>query len=762
MQLPVAKLRTRTPTTSAPFLARGVVPCPPEWSELDGFRSDLYAELAGRPLHVQVQPCRWDHRLRPAAIEVSVLVDEPTPIPGGVLELDLFRGAQPRNDQPPRPGMFARLFLHEDFSIHLGVLDATGKRWTFAAAFNPDDPGLRIRRHRFGPLITTLEFSGVLRATDAACPLPFKARGPNYTLWLTMIAGEDVVLATLSIDTGTPAGSGTPALPTLDVEGLEVQVAGGAELEHKFPEPEALPAVELDALRWAHPFLGADRRDVWRQRQERAWRFALFPSGSRSRARALLDNLGFAVPKVEAGLWSWGNPNLCGYLAQGARVPDLAHLHADQRIPGAASATATLVSRRRSGAVLWNGGGSPRMGLWHPWGVAYGGMTGGSEIDQLLGIELAAGAPDCDRLLEYQLRAEALLARQPTALYGDDARPFALETVSNAAGALPWNAPMFNGLLPKGDGPLGFLAAEAGAQRAPGAPSYEAELLKFAPMDEQHLVRFTGPWKVLAALDFDPLAIRLLSLQAELVRGHLWEGSGGVLRGMLASATSRPFNGGPLGRGEGWASDAVAQSWIYRLRPWRNRFQRWALDFLGVVGISRTPQGVWLRRSSGKIILPAPFNSQHGICQTIEHGIVGNGALGLWRAVGPMDPDVHDKARAALIAAASSGLRYLWRIGAPDSFSNAAVGPIAAGSDPYPDTVSPLGVGGDSWQVQNLMGYGLDLVDEFGGPAEYAILRGLIRDWTQSAANPVAWMHSKGWSNLPNRAALLAALQQGL
>lgn len=757
MSQAVAQLRTLAPFSAGPFVVRGVVPCPIDWSTTRPISSDLVASFGGRQLATQVEGCRFDERDRIEAVEVCAVV--PSDVVGlqvgSAMALDLSIG---NASTPPVPvpvwGLIAESIASSDLSIHAAILDAQGRSWSYAAVVRANPaPTSGCRLFRSGPVWTTLEFFGRLKRQDPAAPF---AELFGFTLWLSFLAGEDVVLAQLSLDSGHHPN----VLPDLDVVGLELQVPDGIELEHKAPELESLPPIDV-AAGWAHPLLASGKREVWLQRQERAWSFALFGSGNRTRARKLLDNGGWAVPAQSGTGWSWSNRSLCGYLAQGVPVASLAHLGVNQNgVPGSAASLASFVDKLRQSSPIGSGNNSVgRLGLFHPWGCGYGGMTGGSEIDQLLGLELAAGAPDPRRLLEYQLRGMRLLDRHRIALYRDG-RALALDQFEDAQGRLPFYLFNYWTIAGKTDGPLGFVAAKAAWTRPPNPPAHEATLRTFDPMDQQHGVRFTGAWKALAALDRDPLAIRLLSLQAELVRGNLWEKTGGALAGILAKARNRPRDGGPLGRGEGWSCDAIANAWIYRRIPWRRRFEGWAAAFFEAASLTRTPAGLWQRTFSGKAIEPPPFNKAHSTAQTIELGIMANALLGLWRSARRGDTG-SDPAR-ALIEAASSGLRYAWRPGATSSYQFVAVGPVNYGTDPYPALPAGLWKGYDAFQVVNLLGYGLELATAAGDAPAIATIKGLVADWTGNAPNPAVFMQGKGWANLYNQAALLGALQAGL
>jgi hypothetical protein len=745
---PVARLRSIAPFASGPFVVRGLVPCPYTWSEVPNALDHLFARLpGGTQFPTQVEGARYDERGRIEAIEVSAFVPpEASFTAGAPIAFDLEVGPKTAPAAPP-PGQLAEYLRERGLSIHAAILDSAGTHWSYSAQILPNSTAHRIFRH--GPLVQTLEFYGRLRPSNPGAPF---SELLGFSLWLTWTAGEDIVEARLVLDSGRIR----PALPDLDLVALEVQVPSGFEIEHKGPELESRPAVDLGTT-WAHPLNALSRREVWIQRQERGWSFALFGTGNRTRARALLDNAGFAVPEPGVG-WSWGDRALCGFLAQGLPVPDLRHLGVDTSVPGSAASLGTLLAKLQSGAPIGSSNNSfPRMGLFHPWGPEYGGVTGGSEIDQFEGVECAI-APDPRRLLEYQLRALRCLDRQRIALYDDSSRPLPMDSVEMPNGSLPFS--IFNGLVNSNtDAPLGFKQAASSWTRPTGGPAYEATLRSFQPVDFQHLVRFTGPWKVLAALDRDPHAIRVLSLEAELVRAQMWEKTGGALHGWVAQCTARPRQGGPLGRGQGWSADVVSQAWIYRFNAWRKRFRGWAASFLEVVANSPTPAGVWQREESGKAIQKAPFNSQHSTAQTIELGILANGALGLWRASKAAHPTAN--VERALVEAGSTGLRYLWRVGSPSSYQFVAISPIAAGSPPYATLPTGLWSGYDSTQVENLLGHVLELATLSGDQATLGIVHGIVADWTSQAASPLTWLKGRGWANYYNRVAILSALEAG-
>ena len=767
----VATLVTHRITNGGAFVARGVVPLP---SSPDGPSSRapaLCASISGQLVPFQIDAARWDHSGSISALEVSAFVPDQGPVPwSGPVHIDLALDPDRQRDNAesaPPHSEFARRLFGTGFELCVRVLQpgSSTQAWTYSAQVGRVAGGGSY--YRSGALVTTFEVSGRLARRDHSAPFPELL---GFTAWITSTAGENAVQITLALDSGRVDGS---VLPDFEFDGIELVVPQGVELEHKGPEPLSDGPIELDDGNWAHSLSPTELAQVWFQRQERVWHFALFPTGERPRARQLLDNLGFAVALSGPGLWAWDSPGCCGFNAQEVAPPMLAHLNVGSLIPGSKTSVDKLLIALRDGKPI--GGGNSkvgRLGLFHPWGVAYGGMTGGSEIDQLLGVELTR-APDPWRLLEYQLRFARLVDRQRVALYRRDGVPFPLEYVASGGvpdGAVAAKPPaMFNGQFANNPDPFGFWAAQNKSPRVLNSTAYESTLRSFAPIDEQHLVRFTGPAKVLAALWRDPYAIRWLKLEAELSRAHLSEFPGGQLDGWIAQTRSRPRQGGPLGRGEGWVADCVAHAWAYHPRGFRTRFAPWARKFLELVAQSPTPAGIWNRHTSGKSIKPAPFYSAHAVCQTIEHAIVAHGALGLWLATRAEEPQ-HNVER-ALVDAATTGIRYLWKPGAGDAYQWVAVAPIAGNAAPYATLPAGLWLNYDSWQLPNVIGYGLALLARrdiaveqpfaAGGHSEaFAIALSLVSDATGGAANPLTAARSKGWGNLFNRAAFLSALER--
>ena len=87
----------------------------------------------------------------------------------------------------------------------------------------------------------------------------------------------------------------------------------------------------------------------------------------------------------------------------------------------------------------------PALGWAHPYGVAYGGMTGGDQIEQVPGVDVAwSASQNAYRLVELQ--AKMNLERQPYALISSNGQPTRIEDHVNPEGNhgswVDWNMNM--------------------------------------------------------------------------------------------------------------------------------------------------------------------------------------------------------------------------------------------------------------------------------------------------------------------------------
>ena len=312
------------------------------------------------------------------------------------------------------------------------------------------------------------------------------------------------------------------------------------------------------------------------------------------------ETTGFCVPSdtppnaivdPESELWSWWNPITARFLTSNSRLPVLTHVTRD-------AVTADLEARYNTVSTQVRGGGDggypmtfPSLGWAHPWGVQYGGMTGGDEIEMVPGIDVAWSRSNAGlRLLEQV--SKAYIDRQPTAIFQLDGRAPDVEEhvyVNNQ------NSEYVDGyfhLTPAySDTYFGFNHANwAMAETAyltARVPYYEKDLKDFRPIDFAHHTRYLNPQLGLVWMTNDSLA----KLQLELTNGlhrfsfHKYLNSfynsiqgTGLLRRKLDTA-AYPGRGSNFGRPEGWAFVGSIAHYVTESDPAkRQRLLTWFED----------------------------------------------------------------------------------------------------------------------------------------------------------------------------------------
>ena len=212
---------------------------------------------------------------------------------------------------------------------------------------------------------------------------------------------------------------------------------------------------------------------------------------------------------------------------------------------------------------------SPRLGWAQPWGVEYGGMTGGDEIDMFSGLDIASTASN-DGYRLAQLQQRCYIDRQPDALFDMEGNYTSVDDVMVTEGfGAPYVNLSFFGTISNGADPFGFDEAPQFQTEAVlsqnMAPDYYGPLTNFSPIDHQHFVRYTSNLKILTWLGGDTLSIELLQAAADNFHlgfhehvnsayGHI-QGTG--LRNLQNQVMEHPGQGLAFGRGQAWGMDAA-------------------------------------------------------------------------------------------------------------------------------------------------------------------------------------------------------------
>ncbi|MDG1498348.1 MAG: hypothetical protein P8N31_09570 [Planctomycetota bacterium] len=297
------------------------------------------------------------------------------------------------------------------------------------------------------------------------------------------------------------------------------------------------------------------------------------------------------------------------------------------------------------------------LGWAHPFGVAYGGMSGGDGIFFTWGVRtLIAGSREGYRRLQLMHRMNT--DRQPNALYRYDGSPSNIYdwlVTKQGVTYLPTGYYMH----PTGtDDPFGFKTAptfQSDYVKAQGlTPSYEQSLSGYAHIDIQHLVRYTGPAKALVWVGNDSLAKDDLEHQAELFHlsyqqhdnsfyGHI-QGTG--LKADQEHVKAHPGEGLDFGRGEGWGVDVMAAAYSTGDEAFRKEKMPW---FKAIAELLSDGQDQCTGIIESKTYVKFLDGKYRGR-QVTEMSIVENALVGVIRSVLQDEEQVHnDMLRAVLI-----------------------------------------------------------------------------------------------------------------
>jgi hypothetical protein len=273
---------------------------------------------------------------------------------------------------------------------------------------------------------------------------------------------------------------------------------------------------------------------------------------------------------------------------------------------------------------------SPGLGWAHPWGVQYGGMSGGDEIALYDGFAVASSASQ-DGYRLAQLSARMYVDRQPTGLFNLDGRPTQAEQWLVETDGAPWIRMDFflRPMLPNED-PFGYGLAPTFQTEAVVlqglTPEYRQALEAHAPIDFQHYVRLTRNLKTLAWLGHDALAQLELEMAAACYRlsfneyATSWNGytPGWGLKSLMDWVVVHPGWGLPFGRGNAWPLDTVIAAYALGDDELRSSYKPWCDMVVDTLEVGQ---------SSCTGILQASSSSKYGylrIMQSFEASIVNN------------------------------------------------------------------------------------------------------------------------------------------
>ena len=473
-------------------------------------------------------------------------------------------------------------------------------------------------------------------------------------------------------------------------------------------------------------------------------------------------------PADKREYYSWWNRGTSRYFPQNYQLPLLDHVGLNALRGSDKSLFNVFVSRLRDGTSTNSNYpvAETNLGYAHPYGIAYGGMTGGSEIFLHDGAQQAFSRSRFGTQ-HYKALHRMHTDRQPFALFDLDGEPSSFETWkrSGAAGDyIPFEN--FNGInLSKYD-PFGFGDAkrfQINFVNSNGLkPNYEARLLGFQPHDYQHFIRYTHGAKVLVWLVNDALAKDDLRMQAEsfhLAYHDLNYNSGGAFQGTGMKSAQlytalQPGNALDFGRGEAWGFDCAAATYAFSDQEWRADKLNWFRDMTDLMAVAQIPCSGFVQGLGGSKFLANKYRGR----QQIEHSIMENMFQGVretvFRRANATYTDLMGDVLSRSLRGFASDLVFATGFNTPRSQS--AIGPRDGLGAPFcvPSQMPSDGYSqySEAYQDWSCFAYGYELTGEqiFLDRAEQQFGAGILYNR----------MINDGLNNLENRTALLALVQR--
>jgi len=780
----VAVLETRRPSVIE-FLLRGTLPVPRgTFPRPDGLNPFTILDYDGRPLVTQVEIVSRYTREEDGADVVELLARvhrDPALAPKAPARYSvvLFHPNPPEFDAlDPVPQEVDDLILDPN-ALEVATYDCFGNRYVS----RPFTISNRVILHH-GPVHAEARtYQNMTARVGAPRALPHFFGVHAYVSWSRESSSVGLELRFHNAHDGHDTTSALDdPLDKVYFQRVEVAMPEGWVLLQDFDDPlfgrerlnngrrivelvEGDPGGNMHVMRWGGQF---HRRMV----------LAPNRSGAVRAARAQLEGAGraFCTRGFDAlgrEYWSWWNADTSRYFPQRHQLPLLDHLGRAALESEVDGELDFLAGHLADGTGVGNYPiATRRLGWGHPYGVAYGGMTGGLEINCYDGIVAAAAAtPSGYRLYTALHRMQS--DRQPNALYEIDGSPASVEewVIENGTtDYVPFEhfvVPLVSGSRPD---PFGVKSAprfQVDYVQANGLqPSYESMHLLYDPYDYQHFVRYTRAAKVLAWLANDSLAKDDLRMQAE--NFHLSfhsnannvfgaaQGSG--LLSLTRAVHNTPGKGFQYGRGEAWGMDCATAVYSLADEGWRARKLPWFMRQVQLVLEGQASCSGFIQAA----VSPKALDGKYHARQMIEQSITENAFVGLHESVfrdshpgfAAMIRDILDGSLRAFISPMA------WFPGQPGPWRFTGVGPL---NRAQPVWCSRAQMPNDAWtagdretyQDWSSFAYGYELTRD---PVFLEFAR--IQIGATSQADLLARLKNNGTSNLQNQAALLALMER--
>ncbi|MHC4262965.1 MAG: hypothetical protein ACYSWX_10620 [Planctomycetota bacterium] len=661
-------------------------------------------------------------------------------------------------------------------SITLDVNDVFGHSYFHQPLQEQHSPQVR----RFGPLQSTVRTYGVMQPLNPV-------GGSNGTLdhhlgvhaYMSTLAEEEVLLLDLRFNNGPDGNkSGTTdddPMGKLYFTHLNLTIPTGYSVVATFDDLAAgTPTVSgaLTTVPLIAPLSG-NKLHVSRNQAQFHRRLAIAPTSAVDRAEAILAQEGLAFarrgvdPDTGDDYYSWWNELTARYYTQKFPLPNLDSFGLENIRNGLANELAMIENYWDNGIATSNNQYPvqyPRLGYTHPWGVSYGGMTGGDEIVLWDGIRTMASASYEGirlKLLTHRMSTD----RHANVLYSSDGDPTSVNDWLGGSGDqqyIPMN--LFGGTLVNGDDPFGFDVAptfQVNAVSSQGRkPSYESDMLSFQPHLMSHMIRYTRLCKTLIYSMNDQMSHDDLRMQAEQMQlsysPHFNNPWGGYINtGMRADkvfTTNYPNNGFSYGRQEGWAGDTMASYFAIAPVDWREDYRYWFREYVDTINAGQIPcSGLIYAEVNYKILA----GTQRG-AQAFETSICDNALRGITESVFRDEDTAYFSLTRDILRDYYDGFigDIAWHATLPGPANMYILAP-ADDTQPAYCTAGQVPAGGqeeltNTYQTLSTLGFAYR---QTGDPTF------LDRAQEVFGGDLFAEMMADGTQNVQNRAALLAAVQ---
>ena len=658
------------------MIVRGTIPVPPGMV-VDGDSTDSLAVVPWDLAHsvaTQVETVTRYPDEADGADVVEVLAHVRMPQdsdPGETVKFDVVYA--PRTPErlvlPPS----VETLMDAPGALRLVAHDPHGHRYEADLLAAAEGPNAELVRD--GSVVRETRIPTVLLPTEPTTgPAATLPRMMGVTAFLRLFRRQDYFAIDLHVhnafDGQDDSVDWDTSIDSLYFQDLSLRLPRGWKVLHAFENPFSGPAREVGNMQEAHivgPLPGGKMHLMHKQSQF-SRRLIITRESSEDLARVELErrNLGFCVQGESpdgAQLWSWWNRTTPRFLPQNHVLPDLSEMTSRGAVDGEAGARlAQRLQQLRNGSAGSYPATEPALGWAHPYGVAYGGMTGGDQIEQVPGVDVAwSASQNAYRLVELQ--AKMNLERQPYALISSNGQPTRIEDHVNPEGNhgswVDWN---MNMTFSNGEG---FFFAGSPDHQAEHVeflglqPDYEDRLRAFQPIDLQHLIRYTRNLLTMTWLGNDSLAKLQLKQTAELFRMTHHEhfvGNYGYVHGLSLKqrqvhVEQHPGIGVSYGRGEGWGLFATVAAYAIGDDDLRQRHRPWLAEIARTIrrGQSTCTGNITAVRISRHL------DGRYYTRQSFEHSFVINALESMRRTVFEgVDDEVEGLLRDSVVDAAYS------------------------------------------------------------------------------------------------------------